>query len=132
MSTHKSSHKFDKNELEFDQIISNRFEIIRFRKFLEKEFCQENLDFYIDVQKYKKLPLNLMKIEASRLFKKYIEQDSISQVNISYDTVEHIKKNLNTPSNDIFANAEEEILQLLHHDCYKRFVASKNNTTPKK
>ena len=51
-----------------------------FKKFLQQEFSDENLDFYLDVQSYKKVNYEKQQQMAKEIFEKYIKTNSPREV----------------------------------------------------
>ncbi len=95
-----------------------------FRLFLSREFNVENIAFWEAVTEYK----DLFRKRAKSIYKTYISQAALSQVNIPAKQRAAIKKIL-MDSNGIcdaamFDLAHEEIFRLMARDPYPRFLKS--------
>jgi len=62
---------------------------------------------------------------AVKIHRKYIQEDSLLQVNICSTTRNEIAKKLSDPTRIIFKRAQEEIFRLMDSDIFPKFVTSK-------
>jgi len=107
-----------------------------FFQYLQLEFSSENLMFYYSVERFKQLNLNMnitdLRHEAEEIFNKYIRQGACFQVNMSHPISKEIEiavnklasigiENIAPQTLEIFDRGQEEILQLMASDSFKRF-----------
>nr|CAB3262175.1 uncharacterized protein LOC100178431 [Phallusia mammillata] len=93
-----------------------------FRDFLRKEYSEENLDFWNDVEEYRTCEhhSNL----ACIIYSTYIESNSPREVNLTFRTKTSIKNQLNDPNQSTFDDAQREIYRLMESDSYVRFISA--------
>lgn len=93
-----------------------------FYDYTKEHLCEENVDFYRDAEEYVGDP-NLS--ERNRIVQTYIEPGSLREVNIQstqrYNILERSKTE-SEPTDDIFAEAQTEILNLLRDGPYNKFM----------
>lgn len=100
-----------------------------FREFLESQYCQENLDFYLACEKYHKLAStncigpDMVKFMATQIYNDFLSQHSRQPINVSNHHSESIQLNLRTSAAkpDLFAQVQAEVYDLMRLDCYPRF-----------
>ncbi|XP_078489784.1 uncharacterized protein LOC100178431 [Ciona intestinalis] len=92
-----------------------------FRSFLKSEFSEENYDFWVEVEKYKR---SLSAKMADNIYSSFIAPDSLREVNISAHTRNETIRNLATPDGTIFNLAQNEIFRLMEKDSFSRFMAT--------
>ena len=122
-----------------------------FRHFLRSEFSEENLDFWLAVEKYKKTrTLNKMATRAHSIFNEFISTSAsrqvllsvqgnvqlpvrlwsdhppfLPQVNVDSSVREVTNQNLRqAPGPASFQLAQEQIYSLMESDSYPRFLKS--------
>eukprot|EP01113_Clastostelium_recurvatum_P033160 TRINITY_DN4352_c0_g1_i2.p1 TRINITY_DN4352_c0_g1~~TRINITY_DN4352_c0_g1_i2.p1 ORF type:complete len:1178 (+),score=171.65 TRINITY_DN4352_c0_g1_i2:40-3534(+) len=96
-----------------------------FRRYLAYAQCQENLDFVVQVAKFKSLfPGDAANRQARDIYDKFIQHGAPSEININSHVANNILNNINTPVKTMFAEAESEALTLLRTDSFPKFVAS--------
>lgn len=73
------------------------------KDFCSRTLCSENVLFWLDAENYANLPgSDYMKRVAQKIFKKYIEDESTMQINVSYSTKREIMTNLDRSSRGLF------------------------------
>ncbi|KAF7638328.1 RGS domain-containing protein [Meloidogyne graminicola] len=99
-----------------------------FREFLQSEFSEENLDFWLDVENFKRMKDSKKQTlqKAQYIFDTYIKELAIKEVNLDSETRLKTKNGLqNDPiRTDIFNLAQSKIEQLMAKDSYPRFLKS--------
>ncbi|XP_076817909.1 uncharacterized protein LOC143463331 [Clavelina lepadiformis] len=112
----------------FTDVIKNKVEISAFRRFLQNEFSEENLDFWIDCENYKNAKQNKRQKVAVKIYERYLTSESPKEVNIDAKIRSEIKSKLITLSKDIFDDAQLHIFKLMKKDSFRRFqiTESKN------
>uniref|UniRef100_UPI003AACF1EE regulator of G-protein signaling 2-like n=1 Tax=Centroberyx gerrardi TaxID=166262 RepID=UPI003AACF1EE len=79
----------------FDTLLANKYGLAVFRHFLRSEFSEENLDFWLAVEKYKKTrPLSKMAARADKIYNEFISTSAARQVNVDSSVRELTNQNL--------------------------------------
>ncbi|KAG7282409.1 hypothetical protein CRUP_029730 [Coryphaenoides rupestris] len=91
-----------------------------------REFSEENLDFWLAVEKYKKMRTQTkMAAKAHSIFNEFISTSASRQVNVDSSVREVTNQNLRqTPGPASFRRAQEQIYSLMESDSYPRFLKS--------
>ncbi|KAG9351057.1 hypothetical protein JZ751_024947 [Albula glossodonta] len=97
-----------------------------FAAFLKSEFSQENIEFWMACEKYKKTASpKEVAAKAMEIYDQYVAAGSPNEVNLDSATREETKRNLETPSLSSFDEAQRKIFLLMEKDSYKRFLKSR-------
>ncbi|XP_042613342.1 regulator of G-protein signaling 3-like [Cyprinus carpio] len=108
-----------------DALLSHKYGPVVFRSFLQTEFSEENLDFWLACEDFKKIKsLSKMASRAKKIFTEYISIQSCKEVNLDSYTREHIKENMENICADCFDLAQSRIFGLMERDSYPRFLRS--------
>ncbi|XP_078417928.1 regulator of G-protein signaling 5-like [Cetorhinus maximus] len=110
-----------------DKLLSHKVGRATFRSFLRNEFSEENIDFWLACEDYKKIktPTKLAS-EAKKIYTQFIKVEAPREVNIDFTTREHINKIIGEPTPSSFDLAQKLIYSLMAKDCYPRFLRSNN------
>ncbi|XP_072429406.1 regulator of G-protein signaling 21-like [Chiloscyllium punctatum] len=110
-----------------DKLLSHKAGQVAFRNFLTKEYSEENIDFWLACEDYKKIkcPTKLA-CEAKKIYTKFIKVEAPEEINIDFTTRENIAKSINEPTPSSFDLAQKLIYSLMAKDCYPRFLRSNN------
>ena len=121
----KSSTRVDLWLESLDNLLCDSVAVNLFREFLITQFCVENLEFWIAVEKYKNLknPIEIG-LHKSAIFQKYIHDRAPSQVNLEERLRREILSSMGTPNLTLFNQAQKQVYHTLRYDCYPRFKAS--------
>ena len=111
--------KFSFNDLLKDEIGRKEF-----KKFLQKEFSAENLDFYLASKKLKKEPFSNVKGNVEVIFQNFLSEETPNPINIDSKIKDITVKNMEKPNRYCFEQAQEHIYQLMKTDSYARFLKS--------
>ncbi|TST10022.1 Regulator of G-protein signaling 3 [Bagarius yarrelli] len=96
-----------------------------FRSFLQTEFSEENLDFWLACEEYRKIKsLSKMTSRAKKIFEEYISVQSSKEVNLDSYTREQTMANMENIGADCFDLAQSRIFGLMEKDPYPRFLRS--------
>jgi len=96
-----------------------------FKHFLKKEFSDENIDFWSEVEGYRTLKCNEKRQrKGNEIYNMYIRADAPNEVNVSYSTKKEILKFIEDNDPSIFDKAQNQVLFLMESDSFKRFVKS--------
>uniref|UniRef100_A0A3P8U621 RGS domain-containing protein n=1 Tax=Amphiprion percula TaxID=161767 RepID=A0A3P8U621_AMPPE len=109
-----------------EALLTNQYGQAVFRHFLRLEFSEENLDFWLAVEKFKKTrPLNKMAARAAKIYEEFISTNATRQVNMDSSVIESTNQSLRLGvSSASFQLAQDQIFGLMETDSYPRFLKS--------
>ncbi|XP_069745731.1 regulator of G-protein signaling 3a isoform X4 [Narcine bancroftii] len=108
-----------------EKLLIHKYGVAAFRAFLRTEFSEENLEFWLACEDYKKAKSqSKMTSKAKKIFGEYIAIQSCKEVNLDSYTREHTKENLQKVSRSCFDLAQKRIYGLMEKDSYPRFLRS--------
>ena len=107
---------------DFRTFLSQEENIKVFREFLQSQYSQENLNFYLACEKYRKLDPDLVgremvKFMAKQIFNDFLSENSQQPINVDNSFSEIIRANINSPGPDLFLPVQAEIFDLMRTDC---------------
>ncbi|KAL3861375.1 hypothetical protein ACJMK2_007411 [Sinanodonta woodiana] len=95
------------------------------QEFLKKEFSEENIIFWTEVEKYKQITCQDMRnVQAKEIFDKHLSVDASEPVNIDSVARKQVDSQLDIPTPQIFDVAQHQIYRLMKQDSYTRFLKS--------
>lgn len=113
---------------DFKLFLSDAENVQEFRQFLETQYCQENIDFYLACERYRKLKFGTDKVSkelvtfmATQIYNDFLDENAKQPINIDHDCLQRIKRLRRNPTVDLFNEAQLEIFNLMRSDCYPRF-----------
>ena len=111
---------------DFRTFLSHEENIPVFKEFLQAQYCQENLDFYLACERYRNLNPDgvgkeLAKFIATQIYNDYLSDNARHPVNVNNACIQIIKDNLKNPTPNLLCDAQAEIFELMRTDCYPRF-----------
>ncbi|XP_035268775.1 regulator of G-protein signaling 8-like [Anguilla rostrata] len=110
----------------FDALLSHEHGLAAFRKFLKTEFSDENIEFWMACEDYKKItPPEKLGTRANKIYEEFINVQAPREINIDFHTRELTKQNLVEPSTSSFSEAQARVYMLMEKDSYPRFIRSK-------
>ncbi|KAF7666548.1 hypothetical protein LDENG_00102480 [Lucifuga dentata] len=108
-----------------DKLLVHKYGLAAFRAFLRTEFSEENLEFWLACEEYKKVKSqSKMASKAKKIFAEYIAIQSCKEVNLDSYTRDHTKDNLQNVTRSCFDLAQRRIYGLMEKDSYPRFLRS--------
>ncbi|KAM8829011.1 regulator of G-protein signaling 3a isoform 5-T5 [Spinachia spinachia] len=108
-----------------DKLLTHKYGLAAFRAFLRTEFSEENLEFWLACEEYKKVKSqSKMASKAKKIFAEYIAIQSCKEVNLDSYTRDHTKDNLQNVTRSCFELAQRRIYGLMEKDSYPRFLRS--------
>ncbi|XP_077062906.1 regulator of G-protein signaling 3a isoform X3 [Siphateles boraxobius] len=108
-----------------DKLLVHKYGLAAFRAFLRTEFSEENLDFWLACEDYKKIKSqSKMTSKAKKIYAEFIAIQSCKEVNLDSYTREHTKENLQDINRSCFDLAQRRIYGLMEKDSYARFLRS--------
>uniref|UniRef100_A0A146ZXS2 Regulator of G-protein signaling 4 n=1 Tax=Fundulus heteroclitus TaxID=8078 RepID=A0A146ZXS2_FUNHE len=109
----------------FSHVMSSEMGRMVFTTFLKSEFSQENVDFWIACEDYKKSPPSKLSTKAKQIYQQYVEADAPNEVNLDAETREKTRREVESGSPSCFDEAQKMIYTLMAKDSYRRFLKSK-------
>ncbi|XP_043941891.1 regulator of G-protein signaling 5 [Protopterus annectens] len=108
-----------------DKVLQNNYGFAAFRSFLKSEFSEENIEFWLACEDYKKIKSTIKQaIMAKKIYEEFIQTEAPKEVNIDHFTKEVTLKNLVEPSATSFDMAQKKIYALMEKDSLPRFLRS--------
>ncbi|XP_006834251.1 PREDICTED: regulator of G-protein signaling 18 [Chrysochloris asiatica] len=109
----------------FDKLLSHKDGLKAFTRFLKTEFSEENIEFWIACEDFKKSkePQQIIH-KAKVIYEKFIQNDAPQEVNLDFHTKEIITKTIAQPTLHSFDAAQSRVYQLMEQDSYTRFLKS--------
>ncbi|XP_031735058.1 regulator of G-protein signaling 3-like isoform X1 [Anarrhichthys ocellatus] len=110
-----------------EALLTNQYGLAVFRHFLRSEFSEENLDFWLAVERFKRThPLSKMAARAAEIYDEFISTNASRQVNVDSSVRESTNQSLRVGVNHTtFQLAQDQILGLMESDSYPRFLRSR-------
>ncbi|CAF3976480.1 unnamed protein product [Rotaria sp. Silwood2] len=112
----------------FEKLLNDDTGLHVFTEFLKKEFSQENIQFWIACEKFKKLSdPEEIHLNANLIWSTYLHDtdDGSCPINIDSRTRQECQQSLlNKPNAHMFEKAQSQIFQLMKYDSYSRFLKS--------
>ncbi|XP_054853543.1 regulator of G-protein signaling 3 isoform X2 [Eublepharis macularius] len=108
-----------------EKLLQHKYGLAAFRAFLRTEFSEENLEFWLACEDYKKIKSqSKMASKAKKIFAEYIAIQSCKEVNLDSYTRDHTKENMQNITRSCFDLAQRRIYGLMEKDSYPRFLRS--------
>ncbi|XP_030062771.1 regulator of G-protein signaling 13 [Microcaecilia unicolor] len=106
-------------------LMATKYGPVVYRAYLRSEYSDENIEFWFACENYTKIRSQWKRISrAKKLFKMYIQPNSPREINIDSPIREAIVKNLQAPTEDCFAEAQQIVYRHMERDSYPRFLES--------
>uniref|UniRef100_A0A8C8S052 Regulator of G protein signaling 21 n=1 Tax=Pelusios castaneus TaxID=367368 RepID=A0A8C8S052_9SAUR len=108
-----------------DTLLANKDGLAAFRTFLKSEFSEENIDFWLACEDFKKIKCS-SKIapQAQKIYSEFIHTDAPKEINIDFTTRDHISQNILEPTLECFDDAQKLVYSLMAKDSFPRFLKS--------
>ncbi|XP_062920983.1 regulator of G-protein signaling 5-like [Mobula hypostoma] len=108
-----------------DKMLSHKNGLATFRAFLCLEYSEENIEFWLACEDYKKIRSPAKRASrAKKIYLEFIETDAPKEINIDYETKDFTKNHLLKPTSSSFDEAQSKIYNLMEKDSYPRFLRS--------
>ncbi|XP_030429820.1 regulator of G-protein signaling 16 isoform X1 [Gopherus flavomarginatus] len=109
----------------FDHLLKSKNGVATFHAFLKTEFSEENLEFWLACEEFKKSRSKTkLSSKAHRIFKEFVQNEAPKEVNIDHETREITRKNLTAATTTCFDAAQAKTRTLMEKDSYPRFLKS--------
>uniref|UniRef100_A0A8C8E592 Regulator of G protein signaling 13 n=1 Tax=Otus sunia TaxID=257818 RepID=A0A8C8E592_9STRI len=97
-----------------------------YKTYLKIEHSDENIDFWLACEAYKKITSQRKRISMARkLFTSYIQPQAPNEINIESPVRKAIIRNIQEPTQSCFDEAQRIIYMHMERDSYPRFLESK-------
>lgn len=109
----------------FDELLASKYGLAAFRAFLKSEFCEENIEFWLACEDFKKTksPQKLSS-KAKKIYTDFIEKEAPKEINIDFQTKTLIAQNIQDATSGCFATAQKRVYSLMENNSYPRFLES--------
>ncbi|XP_005800945.1 regulator of G-protein signaling 21-like [Xiphophorus maculatus] len=108
-----------------ERLLESKYGLATFRNFLKSEYSDENIEFWLTCEDYKKIKSSFkLSSRAKKIYEQFIKAESPKEINIDYHTREQIKRNVKTPTMHCFDEAQKIVYGLMERDSYPRFLRS--------
>ncbi|XP_045152476.1 regulator of G-protein signaling 3 [Echinops telfairi] len=108
-----------------EKLLLHKYGLAVFQSFLRTEFSEENLEFWLACEDFKKVKSqSKMAAKAKKIFAEFIAIQACKEVNLDSYTREHTKANLQSVTRGCFDLAQKRIFGLMEKDSYPRFLRS--------
>ena len=107
-----------------DSLLADPLGVFYLKKFMQKEFSDENLRFYIECRDYYILPEGELIARAEQIYDRYIKTGALNLVNLDEHVLNELNKNMRIPNRDVFLRAQGIVYDLIKADIYIRFIKS--------
>ncbi|XP_020646138.1 regulator of G-protein signaling 18 isoform X2 [Pogona vitticeps] len=109
----------------FDNLITQKAGIDAFTAFLKSEFSEENIEFWMACEDYKKSnDMSQLPLKAKTIYETFIEKEAPKEVNLDFNTKLCTSESISHPTLHTFDAAQTKIYALMEQDCYPRFLRS--------
>nr|XP_026691818.1 regulator of G-protein signaling rgs-7-like isoform X2 [Ciona intestinalis] len=111
------------------QFLMKKTRVTCFRNFLKKEFSEENLDFWLEVEHYRKQKTSKQVKLAHAIFDTYIVVNATREINIDAGTRATTKANMQKPDATTFDLAQVRVFLLMERDSFRRFLDAEQKSS---
>ncbi|XP_074858612.1 regulator of G-protein signaling 16 [Carettochelys insculpta] len=109
----------------FDHLLKSKNGVAAFHAFLKTEFSEENLEFWLACEEFKKSrSKSKLSSKAHRIFLEFVQNEAPREVNMDHETREITRKNLSAATSSCFDAAQAKTRTLMEKDSYPRFLKS--------
>jgi WD40 repeat protein len=103
-----------KLELSLEFIVANVHTCQYFKRFLRSQFCEENIQFYFENEKYKKImDINVRKQRAQEIIQQYVKDGAERQIHVSDTDKKYILSKCDEAPLDLFQAASTVAYKLM-------------------
>nr|KAF6397831.1 regulator of G protein signaling 4 [Rousettus aegyptiacus] len=108
-----------------ENLISHECGLAAFRAFLQSEHSEENIDFWLSCEDYKKITSpSKLSARAEKIYREFVSSQAPKEVNLDARARAETSRGLQQPTRTCFDAAQRQVLQLLEEDSYPRFLRS--------
>ncbi|XP_072543082.1 regulator of G-protein signaling 21-like [Salminus brasiliensis] len=108
-----------------EKLLAHHCGVTVFQMFSKSEFCEENVEFWLACEDFKKTKTSeKLAIKARNIYEEFIRKDSPKEVNLDFHTRERIGQRVQWPTSTCFDEAQRRIFYLMENNIYPRFLDS--------
>ncbi|KAM3604714.1 uncharacterized protein V6R79_015251 [Siganus canaliculatus] len=108
-----------------ERLLASKYGMKIFQAFLKSEFSDENIEFWLVCEDYKKIKSSFrMSSRAKKIFKRFIQAEAKREINIDHKTRDSIRRSIKAPTTVCFDDAQQIVYGLMERDSYPRFLRS--------
>ncbi|XP_066548116.1 regulator of G-protein signaling 21 [Amia ocellicauda] len=108
-----------------EKLLESKSGLVTFHAFLKSEFSDENIEFWLTCEDYKKIRCSHRRAsKAKKIYEQFIVAEAPKEINIDHQTRETIKAKVQTPTKTCFDEAQKIVYGLMERDSYPRFLKS--------
>ncbi|NXT64814.1 RGS13 protein, partial [Chaetops frenatus] len=109
----------------FENLVTSKYGPMIYKTYLKTEHSDENMEFWLACEEYKKLTSQRKRISMARkLFTSYIQAQAPNEINIDSPARKAIIRNIQEPTQSCFDEAQRIIYRYMERDSYPRFLES--------
>lgn len=117
----EEAHKWAES---FHELTNSKYGLTLFRAFLSREFSEENIDFWLACEDYKRTRPNKLSAKARKIYDDFVAVQAPKEVNLDSSMRTTIYNHLQNPDRHSFDSAQRRIQGLMEQDAYGRFLQS--------
>lgn len=111
--------------ISFEKLLTSKIGVKIFHDFLKSQYSEENLLFWLAVEKLKKeTDLAVVKELAQSIYRDYLSSESPKEVSIDHKTRQMIEDVMDQPDQTVYDHAQRHVYYVMYQDCYPRFIVS--------
>ncbi|CAJ1061160.1 regulator of G-protein signaling 2 [Xyrichtys novacula] len=108
-----------------DTLLSHKYGKAAFCIFLKSEFCEENIEFWMECEDYKAQTSHKeLASRAKSIYEQFIKNEAPKEINLDYHTKNAIAQSLHEPTTTSFLAAQRKVYSLMENNSYPRFIHS--------
>ncbi|KAJ7332364.1 hypothetical protein JRQ81_014544 [Phrynocephalus forsythii] len=108
-----------------EKLLATQYGRDAFKEFLKSEFSDENIEFWLACEDYKKTQADHLHGKAEKIYKEFVQLDAEKQVNIDFHTRKNLAEKAQDPTPSSFDEAQRLVYVLMERDSYPRFLKSR-------
>lgn len=109
----------------FEFLIRDPHGVDVFKNYLKSQYCDENIDFWLAVEKFRNLEDDELDRQANIILKTFVARNAARAVNLKAPAREQVIKAAGKEiTRSVFDEAQREIYEFMMRDPYVRFLQS--------
>eukprot|EP00794_Sanderia_malayensis_P009324 gene9324-10308_t len=105
-------------------LLSDHKGIEELEKFLQKEFSDENLRFWLRCEELRYAEQSKIKTAVIQIYRDFVAPGAKNEINVDNKAMQEIRDGIQTPFRYAFDLAQSQIFNLMNTDSYPRFLKS--------